>query len=210
MWYNEDVMTASENRTPLAETFFNRPTLTVARDLLGKSLVRRWHGVELRGKIVEVEAYIGQEDTACHCSKGRTPRTEVMFGAAGRAYVYFVYGMHYMLNIVTEEIGFPAAILIRAVEPLAGQREMAALRGNSARNLTNGPARLCQAMAIDKQFNGWNLTTGDTLWVADAPTLPTDAIARGTRIGIGYAAPADQNALWRFWLKDNPFVSRKK
>lgn len=203
-------MIVPENRVPLATSFFNRPTLTVARDLLGKTLVRRWHGIELRGKIVEVEAYIGQEDTACHCSKGRTPRTEVMFGAAGRAYVYFVYGMHYMLNIVTEAVGFPAAILIRAVEPLAGQQEMATLRGNSARNLTNGPARLCQAMAIDKRFNGWNLTTGDTLWVADAPIVPDASIARGTRIGIRYAAPTDQQALWRLWLKDNPFVSRKK
>ncbi len=209
MWYNEGAMTASETYPPLPESFFNRPTLTVARDLLGKTLVRRRHGTELRGKIVEVEAYIGQTDTACHCSKGRTPRTEVMFGAAGRAYVYFVYGMHYMLNIVTEASGFPAAILIRAVEPLAGQQEMAALRGNSAQNLTNGPARLCQAMAIDKRFNGWNLTVGDTLWVADAPAVPDTAVARGRRIGIGYATPADQNAPWRLWLKNNPFVSRK-
>jgi len=194
---------------PLTTSFFNRPTLTVARDLLGKTLVRRWNGVELRGKIVELEAYIGEADTACHCSKGRTPRTEVMFGAAGHAYIYFVYGMHYMLNVVTEDIDFPAAILIRAIEPLAGQQQMAALRGNAARNLTNGPARLCQAMAITKQLNGLNLTVGEQLWLDNVPAVPGGTVTRGKRIGIGYAAPADQSAAWRFWITGNPFLSRK-
>ncbi len=192
----------------LSASFYNRPTLDVARDLLGKQLVRVWYGVELRAKIVEVEAYIGENDTACHCSKGRTPRTEVMFGAGGHAYVYLVYGMHHMLNVVTEGDGFPAAVLIRAVEPLSGVEMMRENRGRAAKNLTNGPGRLCQAMAIDRQLNGWNLAAGEWLWLEDAPAVARSAIATGARIGIGYASPTDRRAPWRLWLKDNPHVSR--
>lgn len=192
----------------LSAMFYNRPTLDVAHELLGKTLVRAWQGHTLRAKIVEVEAYIGEQDSACHASKGRTPRTEVMFGTAGRAYVYLVYGMHHMLNIVTEADGFPAAVLIRAVEPLAGAEAMAALRGHPPKNLTNGPARLCQALGITRSQNGLDITASGNLWIEDAPAVPPSDIAAGPRIGIGYASPADQRAPWRLWIKHNPYLSR--
>jgi len=194
---------------PLDATFFNRPTLTVARELLGKVLVRQLNGHTLSGAIVEVEAYIGETDSACHAFKGRTPRTDVMFGPPGRAYVYFVYGMHFMLNIVTEAEGKPCAILVRAIAPRTGVAQMEQLRGMGNRNLTNGPARLCQALAIDTSFNRWDLTAGNTLWVEDAPTVPNTQIAIGPRIGITYATPADRAAPWRLWIKNNLYVSRK-
>jgi len=192
----------------LGRSFFARDTLTVARQLLGKKLVRRLDGETLSGMIVETEAYIGEGDSACHASRGRTPRTEVMFGPPGRAYVYFVYGMHYMLNIVTEAEGVPCAVLVRALEPLTGQAMMARLRRNSHRNLTNGPARLCQALGIDKTFNGWDLTAADTLWVEEFRPIAGERIAAGPRIGIQYARPADRQAPWRFWVRGNPHVSR--
>ncbi len=194
--------------TPLPQTFFNRPTLNVAKELLGKIIVRRYGEQRLSGRIVETEAYIGMDDSACHCAKGKTSRTEIMFGTAGRAYVYLVYGMHFMFNIVTEAEGFPSAVLIRAIEPLDGIEQMRQLRGKHHRNLGNGPARLCQALAIDKTFNHWDLTLGDTLWVSDAPPISASKIRAGRRIGIGYAAPVDQNALWRFWIDENIHVSR--
>ncbi len=192
----------------LERPFFERDTLTVARQLLGKKLVRRRDGETLSGMIVETEAYIGQEDSACHASRGRTPRTEVMFGPPGRAYVYFVYGMHYMLNIVTEAEGRPCAVLIRAIEPLSGQTTMARLRGKANHHLTNGPARLCQALDIDKTFNGWDLTAADALWLEDFRPIAEADIRRGPRIGIRYARPADRQAPWRFWVHGNSHVSR--
>ena len=201
-------MIPSVRYTPLPQTFFNRPTLNVAKELLGKIIVRRYGEQRLSGRIVETEAYIGMDDSACHCAKGKTSRTEIMFGTAGRAYVYLVYGMHFMFNIVTEAEGFPSAVLIRAIEPLDGIEQMRQLRGKHHRNLGNGPARLCQALAIDKTFNHWDLTLGDTLWVSDAPPISASKIHAGRRIGIGYAAPIDQNALWRFWIDENIHVSR--
>jgi DNA-3-methyladenine glycosylase len=193
----------------LPESFFARPTLTVARDLLGQRLVRQVDGQRLSGIIVETEAYIGPNDTASHASKGRTPRTRVMFGPPGHTYVYLIYGMYHMLNIVTERDGFPAAVLIRALEPLEGVAHMQARRGKAGgKNLTNGPGKLCRAMAIDLALNNWSLGCGQDLWLEAGPPVPAEAVAAGPRIGIDYAAPADRSAAWRFWLRGNSFVSQ--
>ena len=193
--------------------FFARPTLAVARDLLGARLVRQLDGARLSGVVVECEAYIGQDDTACHASRGRTARTEVMYGPPGYAYVYFTYGIHWMLNVVTENEGFPAAILLRAIQPMEGIPTMRALRqaqGNprSERELTSGPARLTQALAVDKALNDADLVAGDQLWLESGDAVPDDAVERGPRIGINYAAQADRLAPWRIWALHNPFVSR--
>lgn len=197
----------------LPREFFARDSLTVARDLLGARLVRILDGQRLSGTIVECEAYIGQGDTACHASRGRTSRTEVMFGPPGFAYVYFTYGMHWMLNVVTEEEGFPAAVLLRAIQPVEGIQTMRTLRqtkGNprTDRELTSGPARLTQALAIDKTLNGADLVAGDGLWLESEGRFPDDSVERGPRIGINYAAEKDQLAPWRFWVRGNPYVSR--
>ncbi|MFC1975418.1 DNA-3-methyladenine glycosylase [Chloroflexota bacterium] len=196
--------------TIIGQEFFNHPTLTVARMLLGQRLVREFEGQRLSGLIVETEAYIGPTDTACHASKGRTPRTEVMFGPSGHTYVYLVYGMHYMLNIVTEAEDFPAAVLIRALEPVEGLAVMQANRNNQSnpRHLTNGPGKLCQALTIDKTLNNWDVTFGKKLWLESDDSISDSTIATGPRIGIDYAQPKDRAALWRFWVRGNRFVSR--
>ena len=159
-------------------------------------------GVERRvGRIVETEAYVGQEDLACHASKGRTPRTAVMFGPPGHVYVYFIYGMYHCLNAVTEREGFAAAVLIRAVEPLEG------IHGRS-----DGPGRLCRAMGIDRSLNGADLTEGQLVITrGDRGTreaVPADAVASGPRVGVGYAGEWAEKP-WRFWLAGNPWVSRQ-
>ncbi len=190
--------------------FFTRSTLTVARRLLGQRLVRQIDGQRLSGRIVETEAYVGPSDSACHCHKGRTPRTEVMFGPPARTYIYLIYGMHYMLNLVTEREGFPAAVLIRALEPLEGLEAMQTRRPRVARvtNLTNGPGKLCRALDIDAALRNWDLTLGQKLWLEPGDPLPDTAIATGPRIGIAYAHPKDRAAPWRFWTRENRFVSR--
>jgi DNA-3-methyladenine glycosylase len=194
----------------LPSAFFARPTLRVARDLLGVQLNRRLNGQILSGAIVECEAYIGEADTACHASHGRTPRTEVMYGPAGHAYIYFTYGMHWLLNIVTEEADFPAAVLIRAIEPLAGIEQMEAQRRRNGKNLTNGPARLCQALAIDGRLLGTDVTAqGSDLWLSEGLSAADSDIACGPRVGITYASPQDKAAPWRFWVKGNAHVSKK-
>lgn len=196
--------------TVLPRDFFAQPTLTVARKLLGQRLVRLLDGQRLSGRIVETEAYIGPDDTASHASKGRTARTEVMFGPPGRTYVYLIYGMHYMLNLVTEPAPFPAAVLIRALEPLEGLERIRQNRAGlkDPRQLTNGPGKLCQALKIDRSLHDWDVTRQQLLWIeAAAPALDL-TIAAGPRIGIDYAHPKDRQASWRFWLAGNPFVSK--
>src|SRR6201982_1383708 len=132
----------------LPRSFYSRSTLDVAFDLLGKVLVRRLGRRELAGKIVETEAYVGPHDLACHASKGHTPRTAVMFGEPGHAYVYMIYGFHFWLNVVTEPVGYPAAVLIRAVEPLENVEVLRRLRGKAPRDIDigSGPGKLCKAM----------------------------------------------------------------
>ena len=184
----------------LEHHFYAGETLWVGGALLGKKLVRKCSGHILSGLICETEAYLGSGDSASHAFKGKTPRNTVMFGRAGRAYVYFVYGMHYLLNMVTGEEENPCAILIRAIVPLDGIKHMQRYRGLSGKTLTDGPAKLCQALAIDKSLNGWDLTIGKKLWVEDRPAIPDCDIKKGPRIGIDYAKPADRRAARRFWI----------
>jgi len=185
--------------------FYKRDVVDVARDLLGKLLVREVEGKRLVGRIVEVEAYRGRDDPASHAYRGRTKRNEVMFGKPGLAYVYLAYGVNWCLNITAEPEGEPAAVLIRAVEPLEGIEEMMANRGvNSIKNLTNGPGKLTKAFKIDGSLNGWDMTRGELLYVAYPDKKEDFEIGVSARIGIkvGLDKP------WRFFIKDNPFVSR--
>jgi DNA-3-methyladenine glycosylase len=182
----------------LDRKFFRRDTLQVARALLGKKLVRQINGLELSGMIMETEAYCGEADSACHAHRGKTLRNAVMFGEPGHAYVYFTYGMHYMLNLVTESEGNPCAVLVRAILPLAGIEEMESRRKRKGPELTNGPAKLCQALSIDKSLNGWDLTCGKALWLEDYKKIPPKSIITTPRIGIEYAKDEHRNAPWRF------------
>ncbi|HIE55633.1 MAG TPA: DNA-3-methyladenine glycosylase [Chromatiaceae bacterium] len=185
----------------LPQSFFARDTLTVARDLLGKRLVRGLDGERLSGFIVETEAYLGEEDSACHASRGCTPRTRVMYGPAGHFYVYLIYGMYHMLNIVTAKEGQPEAVLIRALSPLEGIDRMRLRRGGVARSrVTDGPGKLCQALAIDRTLNGAPVD-GEGLWLEDAPEVPEEQVDTSPRIGIGYAREEDQQQHWRFFVR---------
>ena len=184
--------------------------------LLGKPLVRLYDGRRLSGLIVETEAYCDtdERDMACHgdrANNGRpTARTAVMFGPAGFAYVYFTYGVHWMFNIVTGQEGQASAVLVRALEPVEGLEVMAQRRNGRARTeLTTGPARLTQALAIDKSLNAANLCDPQgVIWIEDAPPIAADQIASGPRIGLGKTPEPWLSKPWRYWLKDNPFVSR--
>ena len=187
---------------PLSREFFARDAVTLARDMLGKKLLRRYGGRVVGGIIMETEAYLGEEDTACHASRGCTPRTQVMYGPAGHYYVYLIYGMYHMLNIVTGEEGHPQAVLVRALHPVLGVEQMKARRGGAAeKQLCNGPGKLCQALAIDRSFNGLAVDGGD-LWLEDAPPVDDARISAGPRVGIGYASQEDQQRPWRFILHD--------
>jgi DNA-3-methyladenine glycosylase len=182
----------------LNRKFYRCDTLQGAGELLGKKLVRQINDLELSGMIVETEAYCGEADSACHAHCGMTPRNAVMFGDPGHAYVYFTYGMHYMLNLVTEAKGRPCAVLVRAIMPLTGKEEMKVRRRRKVSELTNGPAKLCQALGIDKSLNGWDLTRGKELWVEDYKKIPDKSIITTPRIGIDYAEKEHRNAQWRF------------
>lgn len=171
----------------LPRLYFNRPTLTVARSLIGKHLIRSIDGREVVGKIIEVEAYVGPEDKACHASKGRTPRTDVMFGPSGIAYIYLIYGMYHCLNVVTERKEFPAAVLIRAIE-IEGE-------------LIDGPGRLCRALEIDRSLNRLDMTRGESLWFEDrGSNVSRGAIGVFPRIGVDYAGKWAKKP-WRFRLR---------
>ncbi|OGP88865.1 MAG: hypothetical protein A2031_09130 [Deltaproteobacteria bacterium RBG_19FT_COMBO_43_11] len=185
----------------LDRKFYERDTRQVARALLGKKLVRKIGRVELAGIIVETEAYCGQDDSACHAHRGKTPRNAVMFGKPGHAYVYFTYGMHYMLNLVTQEEGNPCAVLVRAIWPLTGEKEMEFRRKRRGTQLANGPAKLCQALGIDKSLNGWDLTVGSKLWVENYKSIPAKSIIATPRIGIHYAKEEHRKVLWRFLVQ---------
>jgi DNA-3-methyladenine glycosylase len=196
----------SDSTCKLPRSFYQRSTVDVARQLLGKYLVRKHPDGTTVGRIIETEAYVGPEDKACHASRGRTPRTEVMFGPAGHAYVYFVYGFHHMLNLVTEDVGFPAAVLIRAVEPVAGITLMKKRRKTKEpRNLASGPGKLCAAFSIDRSLNGIDL--GGPLLYAYDNGEPAPKIAAKPRIGVNYAGRW-KHKRWRFLIPDNEFVSK--
>lgn len=191
----------------LPRAFYARSALEVAPALLGCLLVRRLAGQRLAGRIVETEAYLGAEDAASHAYRGPTLRNRAMFGPPGHAYVYFIYGNHFCLNVVTGAVGDGQAVLIRAIEPLEGIEVMQARRRRTAvTELTNGPGKLCQALAIDRRLDGHDLTLGETLWL-ERGAPPIEAIATGPRVGVR----GDEAALaapWRFYLAGNPFVSR--
>jgi DNA-3-methyladenine glycosylase len=198
----------------LSQKFYNQSTLKVARLLLGKFLIRKIGKIKLAGKIIETEAYVGPSDLASHASHGRTPRTEVMFGPPGHAYVYLIYGLNYCFNIVTERKDFPAAVLIRAVEPMESVDLMYKNRNLNFQfsilnfQLTNGPGKLCQAFKIDKKLNDIDLT-GNILYIEDRGIkIKPREISAAKRIGVEYAGKY-KNKLWRFYIKGNAFVSRK-
>jgi len=191
---------------PLPRAFYARPVLTVARETIGKLLVHESGAGRVVGRIVEAEAYRGPEDRAAHSYGGRrTPRTEAMFGPPGYAYVFFVYGMHWHVNLVTGAVGQPHAVLIRAVEPLEGLELMAARRGlpPTSRDLTNGPGKLCEAFGIDRAHYAADLCAGP-LFLAPG-TKPR--VARAPRVGVDYAAEWAERP-WRFFERDSPWVSR--
>jgi DNA-3-methyladenine glycosylase len=190
---------------PLDVEFYSIPASSVARALLGMRLVRVLDDVRLVGRITETEAYCGEEDQACHARAGRTPRTAVMYGPAGRAYIYFTYGMHWMLNVVCEKADFPAAVLIRAVQPLEGLELIAKRRaGVRPRLWTDGPAKLCRAFGIDGSLNGLDLTTeNNQLWIETGPPAAEEEVLSGPRVGIGYAGEPWLSMPWRFQLHEN-------
>lgn len=192
----------------LERPFYARDARTVARELLGKYLVFESRGVRFCGRIVETEAYMGEEDTASHAFHGRTRRTEVMFGKGGHLYVYFTYGMHWLINVVTGKEGTAEAVLLRALEPVEGVDEMRANRGGKdLRLLTSGPARIAQALGIDGSLNGADLC-GDAVWIEDrGDRVKPSQIVATKRIGVAYAKGWKERKL-RFYLAGSGCVSR--
>jgi len=179
----------------LPRSFYDRDTVAVARDLLGKHLIHVSGGVERIGRIVEVEAYLGPHDLASHSSRGRTARTGVMFGPPGHAYVYLVYGIHCCMNVVTERDGHASAVLIRAVEPV-----------KNVEGSTRGPGRLCKAMRIDRGRNGHDLISDD-FHIADPASREPLSIVKRPRVGVDYAGKWARRLL-RFYIRGNPFLSK--
>jgi DNA-3-methyladenine glycosylase len=188
------------NSAPLPRGFYLRPTLDVARDLLGRTLVRLLDGWRVAGRISEVEAYIGEDDLASHAARGLTARNRAMYGHGGLAYVYLIYGMHHCLNVVTEAEGYPAAVLIRGMQPLEGMAAMQANRpGRPLAGLADGPAKLCQALAIDRRLDGHDLAAGVDLWLEPGEPVPDSAVAATPRVNVGGDHHA-RIAPWRFVL----------
>ena len=198
-------------RSKLPREFYTRSdVLKVSRDLLGKLIVvPTANKKRVSGMIVEVEAYRGPEDRASHAFGGRrTKRTETMYQAGGVAYVYFVYGMYYQFNVVSNVQDIPHAILVRALEPVEGIEFMRKRRHRHPdHNLTNGPGKLCIAMGIDRELDGADLS-GNRVWLEDYQNVPTSKISKGPRIGIDYAEDWIDKP-WRFWIRDNSYVSRR-
>jgi DNA-3-methyladenine glycosylase len=180
----------------LPRSFYDRDTIVVAKELLGKLLVHKLRGVKRIGKIVEVEAYLGPHDLAAHSAKGLTKRTKVMFGPPGHAYVYLIYGMYHCMNVVTERPGHASAVLLRAVEPV-----------ENIEGRTCGPGLLCRAMNIDRQLNAHDLLSADFFIAAPEKPDPFTIVKR-PRIGVDYAKHWAKRHL-RFYIKDSPFVSRQ-
>ncbi len=191
---------------PLPRSFYDRPTLTVARELIGARLVRILGGVKLVGLITETEAYIGEEDLACHAKAGLTKRTAPMYGPPGHAYVYFTYGNHWMLNAVTEKEGFPAAVLIRAIQPVEGTNVMAERRQGRD---TFGPGKLTQAMGIAKSENNADLTeSGSPLRIEAGIFVPDSSVTIGVRVGLNSVPEPWKSKPWRFLVKGHVIASR--
>lgn len=188
----------------LDRTFYEGLTSKVAKNLLGKRLVRRLGGTDLIGTIVEVEAYGGSDDPASHAFRGMTPRNEVMFGEPGHAYVYFTYGNHYCLNVTTQPVGVPGAILVRALEPLMGVELMMKNRGtDEIGRLTDGPGKLTRAMGIGRELNGEDLVTSERLYLTEG-NFGEFVLGKSSRVGIRLGVERE----WRFFVKGNAFVSK--
>jgi DNA-3-methyladenine glycosylase len=188
----------------LPSSFYNRNTLTVAKELLGKLLVSRTRDGDIVARITEVEAYRGSDDPASHAYKKETPRNRLMFGPAGFAYIYFVYGNHYCLNVTTEKKGSPGAVLIRSVDIIQGIRLAQRNRTTkSAGNLSNGPGKLTQALRIDKRQNGLDLTTSTDLFICLPMRQESLDVAVSTRVGVKNGC----DKLWRFYLKKDESAS---
>jgi len=186
----------------LGRDFYERWAVDVAKDLLGKLLIRRIDGRVLVGRIVEVEAYRGSDDPASHAYRGKTERNKIMFDRGGLAYIYLAYGIHRLLNVTAEPPGKPAAVLIRALEPIDGIEVMMRFRGTSdLRALTSGPGKLTEALKIGLELNGLDLTTSDELFIAD------DGF-RGFEMGSSPRIGVKDRKKWRFYIKGNRFVSR--
>ena len=180
----------------LARSFYDRDTVVVAKELLGKYLIHVSDGVERIGRIVEVEAYLGPHDLAAHSAKGLTERTKIMFGPPGHAYVYMIYGMYFCMNVVTEREGHASAVLLRAIEPT-----------KNIEGRTQGPGRLCKTMHIDRKLNGHDLLSDD-FYIAAPPESESLVVVRRPRIGVDYAKHWARRLL-RFYIKGNPFVSKR-
>ncbi len=172
----------------------------MARELLGKRLVRFWQGQRIAGRICETEAYDGEQDLACHAKSGRTTRNAVMYGPGGHGYVYFTYGMHWCFNVVTGSAGYPAAVLIRAIWPLEGLPAIAEVRGKFPQPLwCDGPAKLCQALRIDGSLNGVDLCDSSELWIEEGKPVPDSLVKTTPRIGIQSVPEPWLSKPWRFW-----------
>lgn len=189
----------------LPKEFYLRKTVLIAKDLLGAYLLRQLGNKLLIGKIVETEAYLGIKDPACHSYRGKTERCKVMFEEGGHFYVYFIYGFYHCLNVVTERKGVPEAVLIRAIEPIEGIKLMKKFR-KGKKNLTSGPGLLCQALKIDRSFNG------HPVWKKPLQIYKKDShnfeIVQKERVGVDYAGKA-KNWRLRFYIKDNPYISKR-
>lgn len=192
-----------KNRIP-GRDFFAQPALTVARNLLGMRLVRIDDSVRISGIITETEVYRGEEDLGCHCRVGKTPRTEVMYGPPGYAYVYFTYGMHWMLNFVVEREGFPAAILIRGIQPEEGIDVIAERRGGQPKALwTNGPGKICKALNINGKLNKADICSENAgLFVETAIRFPDYSVKTGPRVGLNTVPEPWKSIPWRFLVNE--------
>lgn len=199
----------------LERDFFNQQTLQVAQELLGCYVVRKIGEHKVRARIIETEAYVGPHDQANHAARGRTPRTEIMFGQAGCLYVYLIYGMYYCLNVVTEKEGYPAAILIRGITiddkksarflkrahlKTIGQRKRSPNNQTSGELIVNGPGKVCRLLRINKRLNGEDAITSRQLWFEHGRLLREESIVAAKRIGVAYAGKW-QHKLWRFFIK---------
>ena len=184
----------------ISRSFFDRPALTVARELLGQRLVKLEGDQRIAGLIIETEAYVGTEDDGCHARAGLTNRNRSMWGPPGHAYVYFTYGMHWMLNIVTGRDGFPAAVLLRGVEPVEGHEVIRRRRaGRLEPELTDGPAKLCQAFALDRSFDGLDLCHPESvLFIERDAGIPETSVTTGPRVGLNHVSEPWKSKPWRF------------
>jgi DNA-3-methyladenine glycosylase len=195
----------------LTRDFFSRDARSVARDLLGQILVHQTGDRRLAGRIVETEAYTGWDDMASHGHRGKTPRNAAMFGPSGVSYVYLIYGVHWLLNVVARplRVDYPAAVLLRAVEPVEGLKYMAARRsGRPQQEWTNGPGRLTMALGIDKAHDGLDLVSPESpIFFEEDETIPGGQVRTGPRVGIDVPEPWKSKP-WRYWIADNPYVSR--